>query len=128
MNRNTILFCTVLSLGLCGAPAAFADTIDHDPSAISVEEYLYLKEPDRSRRQDVFREYALDREPCQKYMPPPAGYRYDGCELLPLDQQARATAPVRVSERVHRTTTAGHFMAEQAPAEIAKALRDLLAR
>jgi pimeloyl-ACP methyl ester carboxylesterase len=28
----------------------------------------------------------------------------------------------------HRTTAAGHFMAEEAPAEIADALRSLLAR
>ncbi|SNT16170.1 Pimeloyl-ACP methyl ester carboxylesterase [Asanoa hainanensis] len=36
----------------------------------------------------------------------------------------RAWAP----DLVHRTTTAGHFMAEQAPAEIVKDLRDLLNR
>jgi haloacetate dehalogenase len=36
----------------------------------------------------------------------------------------RAWAP----DLVHQTVTSGHFMAEEAPAEVVKALRDLLAR
>ncbi|GIF72823.1 alpha/beta fold hydrolase [Asanoa siamensis] len=67
-----------------------------------------------------------DREAGRRLSMPVTVVQQDWGAALGYDAAGlwRAWAP----DLVHRTTTAGHFMAEEAPAEIVKALRDLLTR
>ncbi|MFI5833641.1 alpha/beta fold hydrolase [Micromonospora sp. NPDC051300] len=67
-----------------------------------------------------------DRDAGRRLAMPVAVVQQDWGAALGYDAEAvwRAWAP----DLEHRTTTAGHFMAEEAPAEISAALRALLAR
>ncbi|EGJ75855.1 putative hydrolase [Streptomyces sp. Tu6071] len=67
-----------------------------------------------------------DRAAGRRLAMPVTVLQQDWGAALGYDAEAvwRAWAP----DLVHRTTDAGHFMAEEAPEEVAKALRELLAR
>ncbi|MDQ0377336.1 alpha/beta fold hydrolase [Amycolatopsis thermophila] len=67
-----------------------------------------------------------DREAGRRLAMPVTVLQQDWGAALGYDAEAvwRAWAP----DLVHRTVTSGHFMAEEGPAEVIKALRDLLAR
>ena len=67
-----------------------------------------------------------DRDAGRQLRMPVTVLQQDWGAALGFDARARwqAWAP----DLDHRTVTSGHFMAEEAPAEIVKALRELLAR
>lgn len=67
-----------------------------------------------------------DREAGNRLRMPVTVLQQDWGAALGFDAEAlwRAWAP----DLVHRTVTCGHFMAEEAPADVVKALRDLMTR
>ncbi|MCS7480657.1 alpha/beta fold hydrolase [Umezawaea endophytica] len=126
---------------IAGAPddffGHFLDLWANDPDAIPADVREVYLEACREAVPSIVADYRAsatvdvehdqaDREAGNHLRMPVAVLQQDWGSALGFDAAARwrAWAP----DLDHRTVTCGHFMAEEAPGEVVKALRDLLAR
>lgn len=124
-----------------GAPDAFfgyfLDLWARDPAAIPPEVRAQYLEASRNAIPSIVADYrasagidlehdSADREAGNRLRMPVTVLQQDWGAELGFD--ARARWEKWAADLEHRTVTCGHFMAEEAPAEVTKAMRDLLAR
>ena len=115
----------------------FLDAWANDPNAVPAEIRAEYLRASRAAVPSIVADYRAsasidlvhdqaDRDAGRQLRMPVTVLQQDWGAALGFDARARwqAWAP----DLDHRTVTSGHFMAEEAPAEIVKALRDLLAR
>ncbi|MBB5960097.1 pimeloyl-ACP methyl ester carboxylesterase [Saccharothrix tamanrassetensis] len=126
---------------IAGAPDAFfghfLDIWTRDPDAIPADVRARYLAASRAAVPSIVADYRAsasvdvehdeaDRAAGNRLRMPVTVLQQDWGSALGFDAEGlwRAWA----DDLVHRTVTCGHFMAEEAPAEVVKALRDLLAR
>ncbi|WFE35619.1 alpha/beta hydrolase [Micromonospora sp. WMMD975] len=115
----------------------FLDAWTSDPAAVPADVRAEYLRASREAVDSIVADYRAsagidvahdraDRDAGRRLTMPVTVVQQDWGAALGYDAAAvwRAWAP----DLDHRTTTAGHFMAEEAPAEISKALRELLTR
>jgi pimeloyl-ACP methyl ester carboxylesterase len=116
---------------------SFLDAWANDPDAIGADVRAAYLKASREAIPSIVADYRAsaavdvehdqaDRDAANQLRMPVSVLQQDWGAALAFDAAARwqAWAP----DLVHRTVTCGHFMAEEAPAEVVQALRDLLAR
>jgi pimeloyl-ACP methyl ester carboxylesterase len=115
----------------------FLDLWANDPNAIPADVRAAYLKASREAVPSIVADYRAtatidvehdeaDRQAGNKLTMPVTVLQQDWGSALGFDAAGRWRAWAEDLE--HRTVTCGHFMAEEAPAEVVKALRDLLAR
>jgi pimeloyl-ACP methyl ester carboxylesterase len=115
----------------------FLDTWANDPDAIPADVRAAYLEASRNAVPSIVADYRatagidiehdqVDRAAGRRLTMPVTVIQQDWGSALGFD--AAALWRPWVADLVHRTVTSGHFMAEEAPAEIVKELRSLLTR
>lgn len=115
----------------------FLDLWARDPAAIPADVRAHYLEASRKAVPSIVADYRAsagidiehdlaDREAGRRLRMPVTVLQQDWGAELGFDARTRWEA--WTSDLEHRTVGCGHFMAEEAPAEVTKALRDLLAR